>query len=321
MSENAQSATPESMSALSEGQEVVQQLADADAAATPEAAGQEQPQQAEKSPEAKKEEDRFAAKFAALSRKEKQIRQREQELEKRLRDIETRAKEAEEKLSRAEGWKEQIKKDPFKALDDAGLTYQELIERSLKGEEMTPEKKQQMMLQEMNERIERLNAELKKRDEESEKRQQMLQQQQAQAIEKQFRGEIQKFLDSKKDDFPLLSMSEDAVDEVFTAVDEYAKENPVSSFEEALALIEQVVPHLESYYDEDIKKRLNHPKLKEKLGLLNTPASEPSKPVSKNSSATLSNSLSQQPAAPKSAAQLSEEESKRYAASMLKWED
>lgn len=273
-------------------------------------------------PEKSKEEDRFAAKFAALSRKEKQIRQREQDIERRLKEVETRAKEAEAKLAQAvdkESWKKQLQKDPFKGLEEAGLTYKELIERSIRGEgEVTPEQKQAQMLQEMNERIEKLNAEILKRDEDAKQRDQQAQMRQAQQLEKQLRMDIQKFIESKKEDLPLLSMDDDATQTVFDAIEELAKENPVSSYEDALALVDKAALGLESYYEEEISKRARHPKIQGLLGA-QKPSSEPSKPSSK--SATLSNSLSQSAAVPKNSANMSDDESKQYAASLLKWED
>lgn len=277
---------------------------------------QQEPQAEAQKP---KEDDRFAAKFAALSRKEKQLRQREQQAEQRLKEAEQRIKEAEEKFSLSQTWKESVKKDPFKALEDAGLTYNELIERSIRGEgqELTPEQK---MIKEIETKFEqRLAEELQKRDQEVKRQQEQLRMFEAQKLEKQLKTDIQKFLESKKDDLPLISMDDDAVQTVFDAMDEMAKEEPVQSYEEAVALMDKAAGALEKYYEEEISKRARHPKIQGLLGVQAKPINEPGKTV--NKSATLSNSLSQQAAVPSSAANMSDEASKSYAASMLKWED
>lgn len=306
----AESVAPEAVVADAQQAEAVQEGVEA------------APETATVEPEKAKEEDRFAAKFAALSRKEKQIRQREQQAELRLKEAEARVKEAEQKLAQAldkETWKANLKKDPFKGLEEAGLTYQELIERSIRGEAVeTPEQKQAQMLKEMNDRIEKLNAEILKRDEDAKRREQESQMRQAQQLEKQLKSDIAKFIESKKDDLPLLSMDDDATQTVFDAMEELAKENPVSSYEEALSLLDKAAVGLESYYEQEISKRAKHPKIQGLLGA-QKPTTTPGKPISK--SATLSNSLSQQPAVPSNTAQMSDEESIRYAASMVKWED
>src|SRR5688572_12798050 len=60
-------------------------------------------------PEAPKD-DRFAAKFAALTRKEREVRDREKQAEKRLAEAEKKAQELEERSKSSSDYKETLKK-------------------------------------------------------------------------------------------------------------------------------------------------------------------------------------------------------------------
>lgn len=136
------------MSALPTIQEIAASVKAAAAAAAP-----AEPAPVEAAPEAPAEEgevvsaaevspasaeevkkDPMASRFAALTRKEKEIRQREKDAEARAKAAEDREKLAEERAARVadrEAKLEMIKKTPYKALKEQGLTLQDVINDSL----------------------------------------------------------------------------------------------------------------------------------------------------------------------------------------------
>ena len=97
-------------------------------------------------------QDQFASKFAALSRKEKALRDRESEYESKFEEMERRLEEYETNSQEPEvDWEHLLRNDPLGALEEAGLGYDKLTELALNDGRLTPD----MQMSAMREEIER----------------------------------------------------------------------------------------------------------------------------------------------------------------------
>ena len=98
-------------------------------------------------------QDQFASKFAALSRKEKALRERESDYESKFEEMERKLSEYEAKNKEPEvDWEHMLRNDPLKALEEAGLGYDKLTELALNDGRLTPD----MQMAAMREEIERI---------------------------------------------------------------------------------------------------------------------------------------------------------------------
>lgn len=270
------------------------------AEAAPEA--QPEPEKPQQSPQ----EEKFAAKFAALSRKEKAVRQRELQLQQQMQLMEQRLKQMEEQSKQVENFKQlpdRLKKEPFKVLEEQGLTFEQLAEMIANDGKPT----QDMVLNEYEKKVMAKMEELERKLAEKEAKEQ--QDKYDQAIS-QFQAQLTDFI-TKTEDYDLIRAN-DATDLVFQVIEEHHNETgEILSNKEACDAVEE-------YLLEEAKKLVDRDKVKKLL----QPQS-PSKPAASTgkSSPTLSNAAAAQ-ASPKQAARmLSDEESKREAAKLIRWED
>lgn len=261
--------------------------------ATPaqEAPKQEAPKEQPKE-EPKPKEDMTAAKFAALSRKEKQAREERKKAE-------MLAKEAEEKLSKLK----QLESDPLSVLESLGITYDKLTNMQLdRLEGKQPEKDP---AKEIENKIDAKIAELKQEQLHKEE----------EGIINGFKEHINEFLDDNKDNYQLISTYGNTQD-VYDVIDlHFAKTGKILEVKEAADLVE-------NYLEEQAMKLVQTAKLKAKLGLKDTSAAS-TRPVNgsgENNSVTLTNS--QATAVPTTAnTELSDEEARKLAISLIKWDD
>ena len=94
----------------------------------------------EEAPEEGSNQDQFASKFAALSRKEKALRERESEYESRFEEMERQLAEYEQSNQEPEiDWEHMLRNDPLGALEEAGLGYDKLTELALNDGKLTPD--------------------------------------------------------------------------------------------------------------------------------------------------------------------------------------
>ena len=78
------------------------------------------------------EDDQFSRKFAALSRREKDIRAKEAEYEYRMRELEERLQELQSPPEEPQApIEERLRRNPFETLEELGLGYDKLTELAL----------------------------------------------------------------------------------------------------------------------------------------------------------------------------------------------
>jgi len=241
------------------------------------------------------QDSEFDRKFAALSRKEKALRDRELELEKKYGN-----KEKEIPLER------RIRSNPLKALEELGLDYDKLTELALNDGRLTPDMQMKLMREELendykekfNNLEERLNAKEKMEEEAK-----------YDAVKQGFVGEINSFINENKNDFEYVAHN-DATDVVYDVIEEHYNETG------RILDIKEAVEAVESYLEEEAEKLLNLGKVKNRLTSMRDEYEQPQR----QSQVTLSNAHSAQ-ANERVATKLSDEESKREMARMLKWDE
>ena len=241
------------------------------------------------------QDSEFDRKFAALSRKEKALRERELELERKFG-----SKEKELPLER------RIRSNPLKALEELGLDYDKLTELALNDGRLTPDMQMKLMREELendykekfNSLEERLNAKEKMEEEAK-----------YDAVKQGFVGEIESFINENKNDFEYVAHNE-ATDVVYDVIEEHYNETG------RILDIKEAVEAVESYLEEEAEKLLNLGKVKNRLTSLRDEYEQPQR----QSQVTLSNAHSAQ-ANERVARKLTDEESKREMARMLQWDE
>jgi len=266
--------------------------------------------------EVKKEEpkeDLFSKRFAALSKKERILRKREADLTSKMAALEEKMKAFE--APKAEPVREpleyRLRREPLKALEEAGLPYEKLTQLVLNDGKLSTESQMELMREELDNKykseIETLRKEIQ--DKEVKKQQEYEKQ-----VVENFKVELNTFVDSSEE-YELIRVNS-AVDTVFAVIEEhYNKTGKVLSNKEAADAVES---HLETIEKEKFLKskklsKLLQPKLE---------AKEPhKKPENKVNEPSLSNSHSATLSRGTGKKLLSDDDSKLQAASMIRWDD
>lgn len=271
-----------------------------------EAQAQLESQQIDKEKEAPKD-DRFASKFAALSRKEKALRAKEQEIQKKLADFESMSKQREEEYKPFASLKDRVKTEPLKVLEEHGLTYEQLTKMILEGDGgPTPEMKVDNTISQLQQKIEQLESRLTKEKEDQEKSVKDMQEEASKRAEDNFKVEIKNLVNS--DEKYELIKAHDAIQDVFEVVEQYYyKTGKLLSKEEAADQVEAAL-------EEEVNKMLSLEKIKKKLGAAGSTKSN----TDVQEQLTLSNDLATE-SVNTSGEFLSDEESKKRAAQLIKW--
>jgi hypothetical protein len=242
-----------------------------------------------------KEDPKFAARFAALTRKEQAIRAQEAEVKEWKNKY--RAYEEEERLA---------KDNPLKWLEKRGLSYDKLTQLALND----GAKPAEMQVQELREQLEREKQEREERETERAKKD-------VEYKTQEFLSGVDEFLTANSDTYELLRNHEDGPGLVLEVMNVHKqKHGRVLSVTEAAEFIEKHFEgELETKYGK-IKK------IRNKFG---TPPADPAPPVVpaapalRTQSPTLTNNQAASVATPSTQKVLSLEESKREAAKILKW--
>lgn len=258
----------------------------------------------EEAPEESSNQDQFASKFAALSRKEKALREREseyeskfEEMERRLADYETRDQEPEV------DWEHMLRNDPLKALEEAGLGYDKLTELALNDGKLTPDMQLAAMRQELENDYKQKFEELEDRLNQKE---QLEQDTYYDSIQQNFQDEIGNVVQQNPEKFELIAASE-ADGLVYDVIEEHYNETG------RVLDIEEAADAVESYLEEEANKLMKLKKISNRLGIdpLELEAME---------QVTLSNDHSAQVNYEGANRMLSNDESRARAARMLQWE-
>lgn len=255
-----------------------------------------------------KQDDEFAAKFAALSRKEKAVREQEAAIEARLAEIEARQKAMDEQYGKYQDLDTRIKNRPMDVLSENGVDFETLAKMVLENDgKPTPEMEIERLRQDMETKymkeLENLRNEL------SEKEQKAEEQKYNEVIEN-YKYELNEFIDTNSENYELIKLN-DASDLVYEVIEEHYNETG------RILSNNDACEHVENYLLDEAKKHLNVNKIKSLLGNQETAAPKPSAPQ-QTAVNTLSNTESA--SVPSSSSRfLSEDESKREAAKLIKW--
>ena len=239
----------------------------------------------------KEDDDKFAARFAALARKERMVNQKIQE-----------AKKSEAELNAYRQARELAKIDPDKALETLGLNFTDLAQRKITGK--APEKDPLKELSTKQDEIDRKLKEIGDR-ELSQKREQE---------KRTFINRIEDSAKANKEKFELVNhFGKEAIDLAYNVIENYfletrekEGEGRVLSNDDALALVED-------YYFDKLKPALSLNKLK---ALIQTPTSQDIE-LGKETKTLLNEHTTHQP--PKAAFLPDDEQSKKVMASLLKF--
>jgi hypothetical protein len=256
---------------------------------------------AEETPEPKVEEkkdDRFATKFAALARKERQIQAREQA----LKDQEKKFQDFEEKRVKA-------KESPLPYLEELGWSYQDLTQFILNDQKPSAE----MIAKRAEAEVRRLREEQVEKEKKAQEEAKRTQEEaQTKALAGVTRG-ITQYLEANPSTFELTKAHPEGSELVLNVmIAHHEKHGRVLSIPEATESVEK-------YLESETEKWMGLSKLQKKLKPKEEPA--PSKPElfkQAESPKTLTNAAQTQVPAPVDRP-LSLEESRQRAARMLKW--
>lgn len=256
-------------------------------------------------PQESSNQDQFASKFAALSRKEKALRDKEleydskfEEMQKKLEDYESKNKEPEV------DWQTLLRKDPLRALEDIGLGYDKLTELALNDGKLTPE----MQLKSMREDIE---GDYKKKFEELENRlnekEEKEQEDYYNQVQDNFLGEIGDFINQSDETYELIQAS-NSNELVYDVIEEHYNETG------RVLDIKEAADAVEGYLEEEANKLMKLKKLSSRLNI------NPRELENFESQVTLSNNHAAQVVHEDAQRVLSNDESKARAARMLQWD-
>jgi hypothetical protein len=184
-------------------------------------------------PEKEKEDPKFARRFAALSRQEKQILAKSKEVEEKAKEFEAVRQEAE----RSKAILQLAKENPVEFLKETGISYQELTELMLAAEK-TPEDKK---FDELKKEIEDLKQakEIEAKELEKAKTEAQIERV-TQAIE-DYKVQCKNTVQQNPDKYELI-IAHGREDDVFNIVEQYFIENEtVLDFDIAADYLEQLL--------------------------------------------------------------------------------
>ena len=269
-----------------------------------ESAAEEVEQSLEAAQEPEKNDD-FSRKFAALSRREKEIRAKEAEYEQRIAELEQRFVAQEPQKEPEIPFDVRLRQNPLKALESVGLSYDKLTELALNDGKLTPEMQMKLMREELETDYKSKFEDLENRLVEKEKG---LEEQRYEDIKLGFQNEIESFVNSNGEEYELIKAN-DANDVVYEVIEEHYNETG------KILDIKEAAEAVESYLEEEATKLLQLSKVRSKFN----PGDNEQEPQ-RQSQVTLSNAHSAQ-ANERVARKLSDEESKSAMAKMLQWDE
>ena len=262
----------------------------------------------------KAEEAAAAAKFAALSRREKSLKIQERQLAAKMKEFETKL--AQSSATAIDGAKyidrEDFKKNPYKYMQQDQIALESIAEQVLNDGKLTPEKIAEQLETKLQAKITAMEAKLAEKEAQE-------QQNQIDATINHFKGELAKFV-TDTPDYEMIRAN-DAIELVYAVIEQHCEatidpdtgKGEVLTNKQASDMVEQ---HLLDQEKTRIEKYRQLTKTKALF--------EPSKPqpeqkvVKAPSTQTLTNTLAAQVPS-KDSKTLTDEESKKEAAKLIKW--
>lgn len=272
----------------------------------------EEPAVEESATEEPKVDVDFSKKFAALSRKEKELRTKESVYEQKMQELQSRINELEASQSKEPAVEQapevpleyRIKKDPLGTLKELGYDYDMLTELVLNDGKLPNDVQMKLMREEIEKDYKSKYEELEKRmidrdkaDEEAKYKQ----------VINNFKSEIDEFIGKDQDTYELINVNK-ANDLVYDVIEEHYNETG------RVLGIQEAANAVENYLEEEAKKFLSLKKFSKQQEAAQENA-EPKKPTSP----TLSNDHSVE-SLNQTDKKLSQEESVLNAAKLLRWD-
>lgn len=269
-------------------------------AINPEGATEQTPEALAPKEEPKPEVDKFAPKFAALSRQEKALKQRERALAAREAAFTAKEKPAEAAPAPKEPIEQRLLKDTFGTLKELGLTPETLVQMMLNDGKATPELQMQILKQELSrasgDKISSVEKELQDMRAERQKEREEREQVEQNKLIGGFKSQIKDFIKTDLDKYELLSIEEDyGIDLIYDKIAQDAQAKQEEQGEEfdpdTIMSIEEAASQIEEQLLDAAKKRIGAKKIKSLTGTPSAPA-QSTKPQAK-ASTTLSNGQAQ----------------------------
>lgn len=274
--------------------------------------------------EAKKPEDLTASKFAALSRKERQIRQTEKAIKAQQVQIAEQMKQLEAFKKQQDEFEQTWQQNPYEAMKKRGVDFKTLTEKYVLDEPETPEQKQNDYMKKLEAKLEAFENQLKQKEELSQKQQEEAAARQADQAKANYLGELTEFVNKNSDKYELIARNDavgliyQVMDEVYRAsIDPGTGDSEYKTPTDYERLRDRAADEVENHFLEEAKSLIETNSLKKLLGAQKAPTPEPKKTTQTQ---TLSNTLSQQVPS-KSENFLSDDESKRKISAMIKWHE
>lgn len=260
---------------------------------SPEAKAPEAPAP-EKAPEPDKREIDLSNRFAALTRKERQLVERERAF-----------KQQEKLLADYQKAKDSAKTDPMALLEAHGWTYDQLTNFVLSDRQLTPEQRLKLL-------EERIEGERKAKEDEAAKAEEARVQQ---AID-DHKASIKAFVEKDKDTFELIHAQE-AFDLVYNVIEQHYYQTLEAQGEGEVLPIEKAAKAVEDWLEGRARETVL--KLKKFAPKETPPAAAEPEAKTQPQAPTLTNRAVTSAPPSASPKDLSDEDSKRAAASLLRW--
>lgn len=271
----------------------------------------------------KSEDKMFGAKFAALSRKEKEQRARDKAFadekkafEKMKADLQADYDARKAELAGKYIDPEEFKKDPVGLYKKQGLTFEQLAERVMNdgkagsGEVLSDTEKR------LQAKIEAMEAKLAAKETAEKAKEEEDKQKKFEDTLNSFKTQLTEFC-NKEGDYELIRAN-DAVGLVYEVIEEHHEKTKDENGVGIILSNKEAADAVENYLLEEAKKQLKLNKVK---ALAGETAVVKTTNEAKTSTTSLSNAHSAQPAPSKGQKLLSDEESRKQAAMLIKWQD
>lgn len=254
--------------------------------------GQQSPEQeAAPAVETKQDQD-FAEQFARIQKKERQLREKERQYQERIRVLEQQAHIA-----------QQLEADPMSVLSQKGWTLDKLLERVATGE--TPKPTVEDKVSELQKKLDQLEAAKKEAEEYARAAQEK-------KVIAEYKNQIKTVVDSNASQFEAIKAL-DAYETVFALAEERFQETG------EIPKIEAIATEVEKYLEAQLQKAFELQKFKSRFEP--AAAKEPvektqeTRPLGANTLTATQTAVTKPPTTRK----LSDEESKREAARLIRW--
>jgi hypothetical protein len=233
-----------------------------------------------------KPKDDHTSRFATLLKKERENVKRQEEIKAR----EAALAEKEKGLSSMEQLRKQVAENPLKALELLGVTYQQVTDFVLKGEQPTPD----LQVQGLKNELEELKKRLEDKDKNATEEQKRRSEEEFNKTLNDFKAGVDSFIESNAEKFELLNTYKGG--ELVMAIIEQHYQDTKKAAEESgqgspvIMKTEQACELAEKFYEGEVEKALGLKKVTAKVNPQPKEESKPDSPAQQR--ATLTNQMS-----------------------------